>query len=408
VKYLTSILAETSLFISYVITSIKNSSQKKQVTYDLPEFVIRIVLNMLQDFSKKAKHKLSKLLQAVFSNFQKIQFNLIDSFNEVIRSLILNFNVKHIYGPLKITYDKDELVATSLVRNGEIYIKSFIEHHFKLGIKHIIFLDNGSTDRTIEIAQSYDRVTILQTFCPYSKYETIMKKYLVNRFSRGKWNLFVDIDELFEYPSSNILKLNDFLTYLNRNSYTAVVSQMLDMFSDKKMSDLNDEINNDIRTTYSHYDISHVRDFEYKWGKLENKRIKMHVGGIRKALFDTDNGLTKAALVFVDKKVKLFVDFHHVKNANLADITCVLLHYPFTSYFHDKVMEAVKTNRYALSASHEYERYWKIIQMDNDFAIMQSTSYKLSNLNELIDKEFLIISEKYTQWINDIQVSSDN
>ncbi len=339
---------------------------------------------------------------------QKIFYKIKENLNKKILHLNIKLSIKHIHGPLKIEYEKDELIVTCLVRNGEIYIASFIQYHLMLGVKHIVFLDNGSTDRTVKIAQTYKNVTILQSLCPYSKYETSMKKYLVNRFSKNRWNLFVDIDEFFDYPFSNLLNMKDFLNYLNRNSYTAVVSQMLDMFSDKSLSDLEDPISDDIKGRYSYYDISQISPSKYGYGHLENEKIKMHYGGIRKILFGTDNGLTKAALVFVDKKNNLFADWHHVTNAKLADFTCVLLHYPFTSSFYNKVMDAIETNRYALSASHEYAKYWDRIRTNQDFTIKRATSSKLNGLPELIDKGFLVVSDRYIQWINDIQISSRN
>lgn len=361
------------------------------------------ILELLGVFSSKVK-EIKPYLRKI-----KFYLNNFRSFlKERLQIITLSFNVKHLYGPKNITYEKNELIVTCLLRNGEIYVKSFIEHYSALGIKHIIFLDNGSADNTIEIAKRYNNITILQTFCPYSKYETVMKKYLVNRFSKNRWNLFADIDEFFDYPFSNVLEIKDFLNYLNRNYYTAVVSQMLDMFSDKSLSDLEDQPSDDIKGQYSYYDISQVSPSKYGYGQLENERIKFHFGGIRKILFGTNNGLTKAALVFVDKQDNLFVDCHHVTNAKLADFTCVLLHYPFTSSFYNKVMDAVETNRYALSASHEYVKYWDKIRTNQDFTIKQPTSFKFNGLPELIDKGFLVVSDQYIQWINDIQSSSRN
>ena len=217
--------------------------------------------------------------------------------------------------------------------------------------------------------------------------------------------MFVDIDELFDYPFSDLLSLSDMLDYLNHNSYTAVISQMLDMFSDRKMSELNDRLGDDIKSTYTYYDTSEIHSFKYVWGELENEKIKYHLGGIRKTLFGTDNGLTKAALVYVDKKIKLFVDFHQVVNANFADFTCVLLHYPFTSQFYNKVVEAVETDRYALSASHEYKKYRDGIQSNEGFTIKHITSCKLHNVSELIGNEFLVVSNKYLQWVHDSRLS---
>lgn len=359
-----------------------------------------LLIKLLFELFKRSLYKLKTLL----NNVKRIKFSLKDLLEQSIRSLVLKCNVKHLYGTEIIDYQKNELVVTCLVRNGEIYINSFIQHYISLGVKHIVFLDNGSTDRTVEIAKSYNNATILQTMCPYGKYETLMKKYLVNRFSKNRWNLFVDIDELFDYPFSDFLSLSSFLDYLNQNSYTAVVSQMLDMFSDRKISELNDRLDDNIKSTYNYYDISEIRFSKYRWSKLENEKIKMHFGGIRKTLFNTDNGLSKAALVFVDRKIGLFIDFHHVRNANLADITGVILHYPFTSQFYDKVVEAVETDRYAMSASHEYKKYLDVIQSNEASTIKQVTSCKLNNISELIDNEFLVVSEKYLQWIHDLRV----
>ncbi len=58
-----------------------------------------------------------------------------------------------------------------------------------------------------------------------------MKQYLIARFGKsGRWCLYVDIDELFDYPYSEVVSLDSFLRYLTSKSYTAVMAHMLDMF----------------------------------------------------------------------------------------------------------------------------------------------------------------------------------
>jgi hypothetical protein len=37
-----------------------------------------------------------------------------------------------------------------LVRDGRPYVRSFVAHYSSMGVKHLIFLDNGSTDGTVE------------------------------------------------------------------------------------------------------------------------------------------------------------------------------------------------------------------------------------------------------------------
>jgi hypothetical protein len=46
-----------------------------------------------------------------------------------IRPYLLRPRVRHLHGPTKICYDIDELLLMSVVRNGELYIRSFMDHY---------------------------------------------------------------------------------------------------------------------------------------------------------------------------------------------------------------------------------------------------------------------------------------
>ena len=126
----------------------------------------------------------------------------------------MEHNVEHLYGPETVDYESDELVVLVLLRNGRPYIKAFIEHYLSLGAKHIVFLDNGSTDGTVEALKGYDNVTVLRSMLPYKRYNVAMKRYLIERFGRGRWTLSVDMDELFDYPYSDVVSLRSLLRYL--------------------------------------------------------------------------------------------------------------------------------------------------------------------------------------------------
>ena len=130
----------------------------------------------------------------------------------------LESRIKHVHGPEEVAYGPEELVVVCLMRDGRPYLKSFIEHYFSLGVKHIFFLDNGSTDGTIPVARSYENVTVLQTDLPFKDHKFFLKRYVITRFGKGRWVLYVDIDELFDYPYSDVVGLGSFLRYLTENS----------------------------------------------------------------------------------------------------------------------------------------------------------------------------------------------
>jgi hypothetical protein len=315
------------------------------------------------------------------------------------RTLKLRTEVVHVYGKSRLNYSPDELVVICVVRNGSIYVNSFIKYYFALGVKHIVFLDNGSTDNTIQIASKYDNVTILKTELPYSKYENLMKNYLAKRFSKRRWNLCVDIDEFFDWPFSRIVRIGPFLRYLNARCYTAVVAQMLDLFSDLPLSEVKDNREEDVTKNYKYYDISNISKATYKYSCVSYDNIKMHWGGIRKTIFGSNNGLTKAPLVFVGPRIQLFKDWHHTENAYIANFTCVLLHYPFTSTFYDKVKDAAATKRYGIVTSDEYDLYWARLSREPGLTLHLDTSRRYMGVEPLLDEGFLVASSDYLDWV---------
>ena len=317
-----------------------------------------------------------------------------------IRPRILRRNVRHVSGPHTVDYGLDEVIALCVVRNGARHVRSFLEHHFCLGVRHVVFLDNDSTDETVRIAAEYSQVTVLQTKLPYRTYENVMKRYLVHHYAQNRWSLFVDIDERFDYPCSDMLPMSSLLAYLKKHSYTAVVAQMLDLFPNALPNGIPSESNNLTEELCTYYDISNIEKTDYPYGTLSNTRVKMHWGGIRGSMFGTRNGLTKAALIFLDGKLEPFVVWHHVRHARIADFTCLLRHYPFAGPFYEKVADAVETGRYGRGTSREYKKYWEVLNQNTNLTLSSGTAHKLEGMDSLIAQGFLVISESYQEWTN--------
>jgi hypothetical protein len=316
-----------------------------------------------------------------------------------IRPHLLRGRVTHVHGPREIDYGPDELLVLCVVRNGALYIQSFMEHYRNLGVAHCVFLDNGSTDGTVDMLCAHPRVTVLRTDVPYQKYENTMKRYLAERFSAGRWNLCADIDELFEYPCSAEMPLAGLLGYLNARGFTAVVAQMLDMFSELPLAAVTSFPDDRLKEKYPFFDISAVERGPYEWSHPSRPEIRMHWGGIRRAVFGTNNGLTKAALVRMDGRVKPFVEWHQATGAVLADISCVLMHYPFVSTFRDKVLDAVRTGRYGKTTTDEYVAYARTLAENPDLRLMGPSAQRFTGLDPLIADGFVVVTDDYRRWV---------
>jgi hypothetical protein len=327
-------------------------------------------------------------------------YNKFSPYLVQVRRRILPFRVEHISGPPAVKAAFDDLVAACVIRNGAPHIQSFLDHHRSLGISHFVFLENGSTDDTLRLLSGEPGVTVLRTFAPYRTYENVMKRYLVERFCRGRWCLFVDIDELFDYPLSRDLPLKQLLHYLKQYNFNCVMTQMLDMFSAGNSRNMEtSRLSRSIKERYRMYDLSHIRKERY-WRDVPDKRIMMYWGGIRSQVFGTSNGLTKISLFYLESPFVPFAEnWHHATGTRIADITAVLLHFPFVESFYEKVHEAVETGRYGYVVDDEYRAYLRGLTDRQLPAFPVSTARILDTVDDLLETDFLIVSENYRNWV---------
>lgn len=326
---------------------------------------------------------------------------------ETIRTLRFPFTVRHQHGPTQVDAQTDDLIVTCLVRNGEAYIKEFIDHYRKLGVRHIVFLDNGSTDNTVSMACRHKDITVLSTDAPFSTYQTIMRRYLLSRYGKENWVLCADIDEFFDYPHSDQIKLSDFLNYLNENKYNVVALQMLDMIPGKPLSEI--EPDHSFKDTHLYYDISNISKYDYEsnsWlndNVISNSGIKTHRGGIRQELFNMRSErplLSKHTLLRLTRGLcPEDVRTHHIDNAFIADVSGVLYHYKFTSNFTDYVQRAVQKETFS-NDSEEYKSYLKELK-EGKTALRTSNMKRIEGTEELIDSGFLKISKAYDRYVKE-------
>ena len=318
---------------------------------------------------------------------------------------IVEHNIEHVYGPRKVDYEIDELVVLVLLRNGRPYIKPFIEHYFSLGVKHIVFLDNGSIDGTVEALQNYANVTVLRSRLPYKKYNVTLKQYLVERFGRGRWSLNPDMDELFDYPYSDVVSLKALLRYLNENSYTAVVTHMLDMFPGTVLSadSLTSEYEG-LKELHRYYDISDVRTWDYRevgdiGNVVANEQIEVLQGGVIQRIFRTSPLLTKHPLIFLDDQLTPHdLSDHWVGNARIADFTGVFLHYKLSANLYGLVQREIEERKY-INRHGKYDKMHKVLSEAPSLLIKNDTSKELKNVDELVGTRFVAVSRQYMGFV---------
>ena len=339
---------------------------------------------------------MTKSLRSIIGRLNKLNFVQFQ-----VRGLLLPFRVKLLHGLLHIDSEPTDVIAISVMRNSEAWLPAFLAHHRSMGVRHFVIMDNGSTDRSVAFLSAQPDVTLLQTHAPYHAYENTMKRYLAERYCQGRWCLCIDADELFDYPRSDSIPLGTLIEYFNYRRFNAVITQMLDLFSDRPIFEAKIEPGTDLRAQYRFYDLTGIDKKPYLWGQVSNPAMMSHQGGIRKIVFGTNNGLTKVSLFLMDGRIRPFVAWHHAVNARLADLSCVLLHFPFVDSFYEKVVEAVKSGRYGYLTSDEYSGYLEGLKRLPSLSLKRETARSLLKTDELLDNGFLVESAEYRKWLAD-------
>lgn len=316
-------------------------------------------------------------------------------------------NLVHLHGPQSIPLQKDQAVVTCVVRNGAYFIDSFIQHYQAMGFAHIFFMDNGSSDATIEIAKSYRNVSISRSTLPINSYQRLFKRYLAERSGKGGWCLDADIDELFDYPLSDAVDLQSFLSYLNDSRYTAVITQMLDMFA--KTFPPSSDSRGDLQRLYTFYDLSAVRHTDYGNAELVRRFASANTvdsagaellwGGIREALYGNHCLLTKHSL-FYPAAIEAFPHIHMVNGARVADVSGILLHYKLTA----NAMEMAIQNRdHFTQNSDSYGAFVEVLKKQQLPNLNGHSAKRFVNVQDLEKERFVRVPRKYREYAASLQ-----
>jgi hypothetical protein len=99
----------------------------------------------------------------------------------------------------------------------------------------------------------------------------------------------------------------------------------------------------------------------------------------------------------MDGTLRPFVQWHHAEGARIADVSAVLLHYPFVESFYAKVVDAVKDGRYGYLTSDEYRSYLAGFNRDPEVRLKLATARELVNVDQLVEEGFLVSSSDYRQ-----------
>jgi Glycosyl transferase family 2 len=316
-------------------------------------------------------------------------------------------SIRHVHGPSRFETTPEDVIVMALVRDGQYYLDGFFDHYRSIGARHFVFFDNGSDDGTISRIAREPGTIIVQSRLPWGRFENDFRRYAAETYCAGRWCLFADMDEQFDFEGSRSFGLAGLVRYLNAGGFTALVAQMLEMFPNTALHETAPVPFDAALRRYTYFDTTHVKAFEYhdpaipfadllQSNTLANDRIRFLFGGVRRKVFGEDCALTKHPLVFVGRDVQPGVHPHCSAPVACADFTALIRHYKFTNHPFERDRLSVQN----AAATHGEDRLRQDFARDNpDLTLYSDSSVAFTTMADLQASGFLVHSPLYADFI---------
>jgi len=240
-------------------------------------------------------------------------------------------------------------VLVSLLKDGQDFLPTFLDHYRRLGFTEFVFLDNGSSDQTCQILSREKDVLVLRSTLSFKHFYHSMQTWLIERYAAGRWTLLADIDEYFDFPYSEEIGINGLIAYLKANRFTAVMTYMLDMYPERITKENEDD---DWFETHRYFETKSLY-----WGNVPQHihgvvppNLKIVVSGVRQRMFDVFELLSKSTFFDASQCKVTVKDTHFALHGHLADVTGYFRHYRFKPPFFDTIAHIANSKHYYLGS----------------------------------------------------------
>jgi len=133
-----------------------------------------------------------------------------------------------------------QILAFTVLRNEAARLDFFLDHYRRLGVDHVLVVDNGSDDGSGERLAGEPDVSLWRTDAGYraARFGLDWSTWLQIRHGHGHWCLTVDADETLIYPFWDRRDLKALTARLDATGQTAFGAHMLDMYPQGRLGDV--------------------------------------------------------------------------------------------------------------------------------------------------------------------------
>jgi glycosyltransferase involved in cell wall biosynthesis len=276
-----------------------------------------------------------------------------------------------------------EIRLFGVVRNEALRLPYFLQYYRRLGVDRMFILDNGSDDGTVEILLSTPNVHVFRNASSYaaSRCGIDWIHVLLLRYGVNSWCIVADADELLVYDGCEKRDIRDFCSSLEQEGSRALHCLLLDMYSDRALSDIGYQPGDDLLNACPFFDLDSIK-YDGRHSH-EYSSAPSFVGGMRHRLFGLNVCLDKISLLKFDVNLILHEGMHRISNAKLSSARGAMLHFKFLHDFEARAETECLRKEHWSDAS-EYMRYAQVMRNLSGLRPYGPQSRRLTSSNDLV------------------------
>ncbi|MDF7819550.1 glycosyltransferase family 2 protein [Runella sp. MFBS21] len=297
------------------------------------------------------------------------------------------------------------------MRNESLRLPYFLDYYKNLGVNRFFLIDNNSTDNSVQLALSEEKVHVFETKDNYQNHWFWME-HLLDTYGKEHWCVVVDIDELFSYPYSEHLSLQELRAFLESRNETAIRTFLLDMYSDQSV----------VAASYSRGEnpLEMLNYFDKDYRKIsfsfpdrstgKSYTFEIFTGGMRDRVFGRSNPpsiLSKVPFFKNTEGTYLSQGMHAINGATLSDVQGVVFHTKFLSDFITEVEEECQREQHYGNAFY-YKIFHQKLKETPDIQFYHEGSVKFENLQQLVELGLMKTTPEFEAFAQAVFIRKNN